>query len=197
MNQKRPVIVIVAVVLGIMLGALGAIGGCFGIFGQLLQGASMQFQEQMAQGNPALEAQLGPQRALIEAQAAFTIPLVIGQVLNVIASIALIVGAAMFASLKRAGATLLMVAAVACFFIDAFNAAAGVYMSYAMQDAIQAAMSQMAPTTGQDPAMFGALMQSSMTVGIVMAIGMLFVKGIAYGVEIWAVRDATAQNILR
>lgn len=196
MDKKRPVILIVAVVLGIILGALGVMGGCMGVFGTAMQGASMQLQEQLAAGNPAMQAQLGPQRAILEAQAAYQVPIMIGQFLNVIASLALITGAGMFAALKRSGAMLLAGAAVVCFLVDLFNGAFGIYMSYAMQGAMEAAVAQMGSVPGQDPAVFGAVMQSSMTIGIVMAVGLLMLKVVIYAVQIWSTRDATVQASL-
>ena len=196
MDKQRPVILIVAVVLGIILGALGVMGGCMGVFGAAVQGASMEIQEQLGQGDPRVEAQLAPQRAILEAQAAYQLPIMIGQFLNVIVSLALIAGAGMFAALKRSGATTLVIAAIACIFDDLFNGAFGIYMSYAMQGAMEAAMSEMANVPGQDPAVFAAVMQSSMTIGIVLAVGTLLVKLVVYAVEIWATRDAAVQRAL-
>ncbi len=196
MDKKRPVILIVAVVLGIILGGLGVLAGCMGVFSTAMQGSMMEMQEQMAQGNPALQAQLGPQRAIIEAQAAFQIPMMVGQFLNVIASLLLIVGAAMLGALKRSGAMLVIGAAVACLIVDLYNGALGLYMSVQMQAAIEASMAQMGSMPGQDPAVFGAIMNASSTIGIVMAVFMIVVKMVVYAIDIWAARDADVQASL-
>lgn len=196
MNKQRPVLLIVAVVLAIALGGLGVIAGCMGVFSGALQGSMMEMQQQLAQGNPAMQAQLEPQRAMFEAQAAFQIPMLVGAFFNVIASLLLIVGAALLAGLKRSGAMILIGAAVMCVLVDLYNGALGMYMQAQMQDAMQAAVAQMGQMPGQDPAILGAAMNAGSTIGVLMAVVMLAIKLVVYAVDVWAARDANVQNLL-
>ena len=196
MDKKRPVIVIVAVVLGITVGAFGILGGCMGVFGQVMQSASVSALEQMAQGNPALQPQVEMQRAMLAVQEPFQVPMIVGQVFNLLASILLIVGAALLAALKRSAFMVLIAASISCVLVDLFNGALGMYMSVAMQPAIEAQVAQMAQMPGQDPAMLGAATSAGGTIGLVFGLFILVVKLVVYALEVWAARDANQAQLL-
>jgi len=196
MEKKRPTLLIVAVVLAIVLGVFGLIAGCMGVFSAAIQSSMMGLQEQLAASDPALQAQLGPQRAMLEAQAAYQMPMMIGAFLNVIASILLIVGASLLAALKKSGVMVYAAGAIFCALVDLVNGGLGIYMSVQMQDAMAEAMQGMAQGPGQDPAVMGAAMQAGGIVGIVFALFMIAVKLVVYALGLWAARDASAQDVL-
>ncbi|MFN7697818.1 MAG: hypothetical protein ACK6CU_28605 [Deltaproteobacteria bacterium] len=188
MNQQRPILVIVAVVLAISLGGLGLVTGCLGVFSAAVQSSVIEMQQGLAEGNPALQAQ---QQALLEAQAAYRIPMALGGLFNFVASLVLIVGAGLLAGLKRSGAMLLLGAAVLCALSDLYNTA------LATLAVIEATVAQIGQMPGQDPAVLGAAMSAGSTIGVVMALFMLTLKLVVYALCVWAARDAKVQELLR
>jgi hypothetical protein len=197
MNQQRPILVIVAVVLAINLGGLGLVTGCLGVFSAAVQSSMVEMQQGLAEGNPALQAQLAPQQALLEAQAAYRIPMVLGGLFNLVASLVLIVGAGLLAGLKRSGAMLLVGAAVLCALADLYNTALALYVQVQTQAVIEATVAQIGQMPGQDPAVLGAAVSAGSTIGVVMALFMLTLKLVVYALCVWAARDAKVQELLR
>lgn len=194
MNQQRPILVIVAVVLAISLGGLGLVTGCLGVFSAAVQSSVIEMQQGLAEGNPALQAQ---QQALLEAQAAYRIPMVLGGLFNLVASLVLIVGAGLLAGLKRSGAMLLLGAAVLCALSDLYNTALTLYMQVQTLAVIEATVAQIGRMPGQDPAVLGAAVSASSTIGVVMALIMLTLRLVVYALCVWAARDAKVQELLR
>jgi hypothetical protein len=193
MDSKRPTALIVVAVLSICLGALGVIGGCMGVFGTMAQGSMMEMQEQLAQGNPQLQAQLEPQRRMLEAQQAFQIPMIAGQAMNMLGSIVLIVGAALLVALKRAGVMVYVGAAALCALADVLNGALGMYMSVQAQEAMASAM---AGIPGQDQAVMGAAVQAGSVVGLLFGLAWIAVKLVIYAFGIWTARSEPVQGAL-
>jgi hypothetical protein len=186
MDKQRPTSLVVVVVLSICLGGLGLIGGCMGVLGALAQDSVMQMQEQLAQGNPRMQAQLEPQRRMLEAQAALQAPMIGGQLFNLLGSILLIVGAALLVGLKRAGLAVYAVAATLCALADIANGALGMYVSIQSQEAMTAALTGL---PGQDQTVMGAAVQAGSVVGLLFGLAWIAVKLVIYAFGIWTARS--------
>ncbi|GAB4216485.1 MAG: hypothetical protein OHK0013_43040 [Sandaracinaceae bacterium] len=193
MDKQRPTSLIVVAVLSFCLGGLGLIGGCMGVFSALAQDSVLQLQEQLAQGNPQMQAQLEPQRRMVEAQAALQIPMIAAQLFNLVGSVLLIAGAGLLVALKRAGLVVYVAAAAACALADIANGALGMYATVQAQEAMAAAM---AGLPGQDQAMMGAAMQAGSVVGLLFGVVWIAVKLVIYAFGVWTSRSEAVQSAL-
>jgi len=192
MEAKRPTIVVVAVVILIMLGALGAIASCLGVVSVAGQGAIMAATEQAVANAPGGAEQLEAQRQMMAIQAPFVVPQIIGQLLNLLGSVLLIVGAAMLASLKKSAPNLLLGAAGVCILGDLINAVLGLYIGYASQGAVET-MVEANPDAQQ---MMGAMMQATMVLTVIWAIAWFLIKVGIYGFGIYASRKPEVLQVL-
>ena len=192
MEAKRPTIVIVAVVILIMLGALGVLASCGGVVSLAGQGAIMAASEQALANSPSGAEQLEAQRQMMAIQAPFLVPKIIGQILNMLGSVLLIVGAALLASLKKSAPNVLLGAAAMCILGDLINAVLGLYIGYASQGAVET-MVQANPDAQQ---MMGAMMQATMVITLIWAFAWFFIKLGIYVFGIYTSRKPEVVQVL-
>lgn len=192
MEAKRPTIVLVAVVILIMLGALGTLASCMGVMSVVGQSALMDMNEQLLANSPGGAQQLEAQRAMMAIQAPFMVPQVIGQVLNLLGSVLLIVGAAMLASLKKSAPNLLLGAAGMCILADLINTVLGLYIGYASQGAVET-MVQATPDAQQ---VMGAAMQATMVLTLIWGIAWFLIKVGIYVFGVYTSRKPEVAQVL-
>lgn len=192
MEAKRPTIVLVAVVILIMLGALGVLGGCMGVASVAGQGAIMAATEQTFANAPGGAQQLEAQRAMMAIQEPFMVPQIIGQLLNLLGSVLLIVGAAMLAGLKKSAPNLLLGATGACILADLINTVLGLYIGYASQAAVES----MVAATPDAQQVMGAAMQATMVLTVVWGIAWFLIKVGIYVFGVYASRRPEVAQVL-
>lgn len=192
MEAKRPTVLVVVVVILIVLGALGVVGGCLGTFAVAFQSAMTGMSDELLRNTPGGAEQLRAQQELQAIQAPFMVPQLIGQLLNLVGSVVLIVGAALLAGLKKSAQNVLIGAAGICILADFIVAALGLYIGYLSQGAA-AAMAQANPQTEQ---MMGAIMNATMVLTVVWTIFWLLMKMGIYGFGVHASRRPEVVQVL-
>ncbi len=193
MEKKRPIGLIVAVVVGVALGLLGLLGGCTSIASLMTQDSLVEMQAQLGRGDPALAAQAEVTRRMIEVQAGFRVWMFLGEGANFLVSALLLVGAGLLAALKRSGGRLLIVVAAVAILVDGYRTALGVYVSWRSTSVMAEAFAAHAPAGGAAVAGFT---QGATTVGLIIAVLWFAAKLVAYAAQIWAARDAEAKGLL-
>jgi hypothetical protein len=183
MDRKRPGGLLLVAMVGIILGVLGVCGGCFGAAGQLFQDSINDTSRAMLEAQPGqTQDMLDRQQRMQERLEAMTDPLkpaLIGyQVLNLIASLALLVGAIFLLKWRPDAPKIFFAAVVASLVIEIPGSLLAVWI----QLQTKAIMADYA-TGLNDPALgpggeraMGAMVDASTTVGFIIAILWVVVK---------------------
>lgn len=198
MNKKRPISMVVGVVLAIALGLLGLLGGCLTLGSLFASQAVMAgaFGD-VAAADPAFAAQMEMQQMLLDAQASFRPFQIIGELGNILSSLLLVIGAGLLVGRKRAGALLLMGASVLAALVDLYRTAIGVWVQLATRE-MTANILQVSGAASGQPGMEGmeGFMEGAMLFGLLLGIAWLLAKLAVYGAEIWIARSPAVQETL-
>ena len=164
-------------VVAIMLGAMGVLGGCCGAATNIASGTLLAAQGEWlgAEGMPGAEQQRSIVAASQEIAAKYTPYLVLVQLLNIIASILLVVAGAFTLSVKENAGTLMLVGCGA----NAFNDMGIAAVTLLQQMESQRVLAGVVVPPGGDPNMQRVMetsMQTGMFVGACFVAGWLLVK---------------------
>ncbi len=194
MDRKRPNGLLAVAIVAIILGSLGSCGGIISIVGQLTQSQMRAFSRQMAEvssmGNEEVLQQQVAMQERIEALSDSWRPAILAhQILNLIASMVLLVGAIQLLRWKPNAPTLFVAAAIASIAVDIGGGVVAILFQQATAAVMQDYAAQLGATMpGSDRAM-GAMMDASASVGIVMGIGWVVLKlGFYSGALVYARR---------
>lgn len=180
-------------VVAIMLGVMGVIGGCCGAVSNMASGAMLEAQGELlgAQGMPGAEQQRELVAATQELTAKYGPFLVLAQLLNVVASILLIVSGAFTLQGNEKVATLVFIGCGANALVDL--GLASVTMLQQMET--QRVTRGLLVPAGADPNLGRAMetgMQAGMFLGVCFVVGWLLVKLAYYLAAALVSRRATA-----
>lgn len=185
MDRKRPGGLLAVAVLAIILGALGTCGGLTSIGSQLVQSQMQDFSRQMAevssQGNEQILEQQITMQERVEALTAEWRPAILAhQVLNLIASLALLAAAIQMLRWKPSALTMFVAAAIASIAVDLGGGVVQILFQRETSAIMTEYMSGLsAATPGVTPDVdrtMGAAMSASATVGMVVGVAWVVMK---------------------
>lgn len=183
MDRKRPGGLLAVAMVGIILGALGVCGGCFSAVAQLFQDDLQEFNRAMLEAQPnQTQEMLDRQERLQERIEGVTAPLmpalVAHQVLNLLASFALLLGSIFLLKWKPNGPKIFFGAVIASLVIEIPGALLGVWVGWQTMDVMSDYTTGMNdPVLGPDgERAMGAVMDASTTVGLIVSILWIVLK---------------------
>lgn len=198
-KPDRPAGLWIVAILAIILGGLGTCGSGFGLLGAAIQDTVAEMQENLQRNdpNPQLrEMNRQIQERSLEIQRRWRIPTVIAQVVNLLGSLVLLVGAILVFRFHPQGPMVFIAAAAISIVADLAVAGVGVLV----QQQTMAAMEEITTNlgTGGDPAaerMMSGILRASGTFGLCFALGWLAAKLGAYVGSIVYLRKGTVRAL--
>jgi hypothetical protein len=202
MDRKRPGPLLAIAILGLILGAMGVIGGCFGLVTQLTQDQINAATRAMLENQPGQTPEMLEQQDLMQERLrAITDPLmpalIAYQALNLIASLALAIGAWMVLQWKPKGLELFSRAALGSLLVEIPGAALVIYVQY------QTKLVMSGYVTGlNDPALgaegeraMGAVMDASGSLAMIVGIVWIVLKLGYYAWAMFYTRDSEVRAL--
>lgn len=202
-KKDRPPQLIAIALIGIVLGSIGVcVGSCTAVT-PLYQGPLREVQhaelERQAEWNPVAHEQLDAQRRLESITDSYLPLTITHQVLNLLASLALLVASILLLRWRPIAPLLFAIAAGANVLIDLAGLAVGLYVQLGTRDAMQEFM---ADVGGADPMapvemgeMMGAMASATIGASVCIGIGLFLVKLVYYALGVVYVRRPGTQAL--
>ena len=138
---ERPGLLTTVAIIAIVLGALGVLSSLGSVASSAMQEQMLSLQQESM---PAEQREFT--RGVIELTAEYRTPMLIGALLNLVASALLITAGALALGRKTIAARLLLISVVGAAVVDLYNT----YFTVVMQNAMMPMMDQMARSAAQD-----------------------------------------------
>ncbi|MCB9595786.1 MAG: hypothetical protein H6719_23895 [Sandaracinaceae bacterium] len=199
-KPDRPAGLWVVTMLAIVLGGLGSCGGTVGLASLAVQDSVAEMQENLQQNQPdprIREMNQQMQRRSLEIAREWRIPTAIANVVNVLGSFFLLIGAILLFRWHPQGPTIFLVAAVVSIFADLAVGGVGVIVQQQTVAAMEEAMSTLGEASGDPGAqrMMSGVMRASGTFGLCFAVGWLLAKVGFYVGSIVYLRKGTVRSL--